>query len=142
MSDYGLEPEIPELLSLGLAVGGRSPSNELVQEALAALMRAVKERRGTYPNLGLRINIVFHVPGPLSKPDYEGVHARRLDRKKEYLLVHAAVPETVTFSDVPQYFVEVLQQTKSEALGYLQKRKIAVDTTQVMALIDDLVSRN
>jgi hypothetical protein len=141
MADPEFEPpEHPDLLSLGLVVGGNTPSNELVREAFMALMRGIRERRGGYPNEGLRINIVFKVPGPFSSPDFEGVFPARYARKTSHLLVNAAVPASVTFDQVPGFFVQALLQTKAATLEYLRARKIGVDTTAVMALIDDLAS--
>lgn len=133
-------PEEPELLSLGIKGGGRTPRNELVIEALLALMRAVRDRRGRYPNEGLRINVVFMVPGPMFTPDFDGVHPARFARKTNHLLVNAAVPASLTFDHVPEFFAQALKETKSAAAEYLQKRKINVDTTYVMSLIDDLAS--
>src|SRR5579864_5905413 len=97
-----------KLLSFGFAVGGRSASNELVIESLTAIGRRVAELRDHHPNSGLKINIVFQVPGPISKPDYEGVHVRKFDRKRELLLVHAAVPVSLGFDDASEFVADVL----------------------------------
>ena len=96
------------LLSFGVVIGGRSPQNEMVGEALRPIAQRVVALRKGYPQKGLMINVIFHVPGPIHQPDYEGVHARRLDRKSGELLVHAAVPPTLRFDGVPNYVAEVL----------------------------------
>lgn len=132
-------PEHPELLSLGIIGGGRTPRNEFVTEALLALMRAVRDRCAQYPNEGLRINIVFQIPGHISKPDFEGVFPARYARKTNHLLVNAAVPESLQADQVREFFVQTLEETKSAALDYLRRRRIDVDTTHVMTMIDDLV---
>lgn len=133
-------PQDPELLSLGLVSGGVTPSNELVREALMVLMRAVRDRRSQYENTGLRINIVFKLPGRFLSPDFEGVFAARYVRKTTHLLVNAAVPATLTIDQVRDFFCQTFLETKSAALTYLAKRSISVDTTHVMAMIDDLVA--
>lgn len=133
-------PQDPELLSLGIIGGGRTPSNEYVTEALMVLMRTVRARRTQHPNEGLRINIVFQIPGPFSKPDFEGVFPARYARKTNHLLVNAAVPESLQADQVRAFFVKVLRDTKEAAAEYLRKRRIDVDTTNVMAFIDDLAS--
>lgn len=133
-------PEFPELLSLGLIVGGITPANELVREAFMALMRGVRDRARGYPNEGLRINIVFQVPGRFMSPDFEGVFPARFARKTNHLLVNAAVPASLTFEQVPQFFVDALSQTKAAATEYLRGRKLNVETKHVMAFIDDLAS--
>jgi hypothetical protein len=133
-------PEQPELLSLGIIGGGMTPQNELIIEALQALMRAVRDRRGQYPNGGLRINIVFHVPGRFTKPDFQGVFPARYARKTSHMLVNAAVPESLQLDGLRKYFTDALSETKIAAAEYLRKRRIQVDTTNVMAFIDDLVA--
>jgi hypothetical protein len=133
-------PEYPELLSLGIIGGGMTPRTELVVESLLAVMRAVHNRLAKYPDDGLRINIVLHIPGPISKPDFEGVFPARYARKTSHMLVNAAVPESLQVDEVREFFVQVLSGTKVAAAEYLRRRKIRVDTTNVMAMIDDLVA--
>lgn len=133
-------PDQPDLLALGLIGGGTTPSNELVTEALLALMRGVRDRREEYPNEGLRINIVFHLPGRFFQPDFEGVFPARYARDTNHLLVNAAVPATLTVDHVRDFFTQTLWQTKAAALEYLRKRKITTETTSVMALMDALAS--
>jgi hypothetical protein len=95
-----------------------------------------------YSNDGLRINIVFQLPGPISRPDFQGVYPARYAPKTNHLLVNAAVPESLQLDQVRGYFVQALRETRAAAEDYLQKRKINVDTSHVMALIDDLVMQS
>lgn len=101
-------------------------------------MRGVRDRREGYPNEGLRINIVFHLPGRFFQPDFEGVFPARYARKTNHLLVNAAVPATLTVDQVRAFFTQTLLQTKAAAVEYLRKRKITTETTSVMALMDAL----
>jgi hypothetical protein len=141
MADPEFEaPAEPELLSLGLIGGGPAPGNELLSEAFMALMRWVRDNRGRYPNTGLRINIVFQIPGPFLSPDFEGVFPARYARKTNHLLVNAAVPKGLALDQVREFFVQALTEVRTTTLEYLQRRKIEVDTTHVMAFINDLVS--
>lgn len=55
------------------------------------------QRRTEYPNEGLRINVVFQIPGRLRQRDFEGVFPARYARKTNNLLVNAAVPASITF---------------------------------------------
>jgi len=132
---------IPDLLAIGVSTGGPSPANELVDEALMGYLRMVMRERGVFPNEGLRINIVFHVPGPIFQPDYEGVHATKLDRKNERVLVVAAVPSTLQFDEVSGYFADVLRQARQKAIDYAGKRKLAASADRVTGLIDHLLNQ-
>jgi len=131
---------VPHLLSVGISSGGTSPANQLIHEALGGFIRMVIRERGVYPNEGLRINIVFHLPGPVFQPDYEGVHATRLDRKNQHLLVVAAVPSTLRVDEVSKYFWDVLRHAREEAARYLAKRKVTIPIDSVSGLIDHLLN--
>ena len=131
----------PDLLAIGVSRGGPSPANELVNEALMGYLRMVMKERAAFPNEGLRINIVFHVPGPIFQPDYEGVHATKLDRKNERILVVAAVPSTLQFDEVSGYFADVLRQARKKAIDYAGKRKLAASPDRVSGLIDHLLNQ-
>ena len=132
---------IPDLLAVGISVGGMSPANQLIYEALGGFMRMVIRERGVYPNEGLRINIVFHLPGPMFQPDYKGVHATRLDRKNQHLLVVAAVPSTLRVDEVSKYFADVLRHAREEAARYLARRKVTIRIDTVSGLIDHLLNQ-
>jgi hypothetical protein len=132
---------IPDLLAIGIATGGMSPANQLVDEALSGFMRTVMKERSAFPNEGVRLNIVFHIPGPISQPDYEGIHATKFDKKNQRVLVVAAVPESLKFDEVSKYFVEVLRQARHEVTGYLAKRKVTTPTNQLDGLIDHLLNQ-
>jgi hypothetical protein len=99
----------------------------------------VREREG-FPNEGLRVNIVFHVTGPMFQPDYDGVHATRLDRKNGHLLVVAAVPPELTYDQVSAYAAGVLRAATREAREYVAKRKLPLKLDHVETLMDHLVA--
>jgi hypothetical protein len=135
--DHGL----PALLAIGISQGGSSPANELVYEALMGYMRMVIKERAAFPNEGMRLNIVFHVPGPIFQPDYQGVHATKFDRKSARLLVVAAVPPDLKFDEVSRYFADVLRQSRDQATGYLAKRKVKIAADRLYGLLDHLMNR-
>src|SRR5437660_4635822 len=122
---------MPDLLAIGVSTGGPSPANELVDEALMGYLRMVMRERGAFPNEGLRLNIVFHIPGPIFQPDYEGTHATKLDRKNDRVLVVAAVPADLRFDEVSRYFADVLRQARDEASRYLAKRRATIAADRV-----------
>lgn len=132
---------VRDLLAIGVVTGGPSPANELVKEALMGYLRMVMRERTAFPNEGLRINLVFHVPGPIFQPDYEGVHATKLDRKNERVLVVAAAPSTLQFDEVSSYFANVLREARQNAIEYARKRKLAASADKVSGLIDHLLNQ-
>ena len=104
-----------------------------------AFARVVIRERVAFVNEGLRLNIVFSLPGPMIQPDYEGVHAQRLRRQDGHLLVVAAVPGELKADQVPAYAAGVLKAALQEARQWMAKRRILYDLTSLQALIDDLV---
>ena len=131
----------PDLLAIGVSRGGPSPANELVNEALMGYLRMVMREQAVFPNEGLRINIVFHVPGPIFQPDYKGVHATKLDRKNSRVLVVAAVPSNLKFDEVSGYFANVLREARQNAIDYARKRKIAASADRLSGMIDHLLNQ-
>ncbi len=129
----------PDLLAIGISRGGPSPANHLINEALMGYLRMVIRERRAFPNDGLRINIVFHIPGPIFQPDYEGVHATKLDRNNDRVLVVAAAPETLKFDEVSRYFANVLRDARRKAIEYAAKRRVAASPDNVSGLIDHLL---
>ena len=132
---------VPDLLAIGIATGGISPANHLIDEALSGYMRMVVKERAVFPNEGVRLNIVFHVPGPISQPDYEGVHATKFDKKNNRVLVVAAVPAELRFDEVSKYFTDVLRQARELMKAYLAKRKVTASTARLDGLIDHLLKQ-
>jgi hypothetical protein len=132
---------VRDLLAIGVVRGGPSPANELVNEALMGYLRMVMRERTAFPNEGLRINIVFHIPGPIFQPDYKGVHATKLDRKNDRVVVVAAVPSNLKFDEVSGYFANVLREARQNAIDYARKRKLMAPADRVSGLIDHLLNQ-
>jgi hypothetical protein len=129
----------PELLSNGINSGGMSPRNHLIHDALGDFQMLVVRERARFTNEGLRVNIVFDVPGPMFQPDYEGVLATRLDRKNDHLLVLAAVPPDLASEQVSRYVTGVLRSAVDAAREYLLKRKVPLKLENLEALVHHLV---
>jgi hypothetical protein len=135
------EPGQPALLSIGLNLGGTSTQNAPVFEALGVFARMVISERERFGRTGLRMNIVFAIPGPMFQPDFEGVHANRLDRKNDHLLVVAAVPPELIPENVPAYAAAVLQAATGEARAYLAKRRVPLQLDELERLVDHLITK-
>ncbi len=128
----------PALFSIGLNVGGLNPANRDVYEALAAFQRRVVRERETFVNEGLRVNLVFDIPGQFFRPDFEGVVATRFERKRAHLLVLAAVPDKPRPADTGAYISGVLDTVRREAHAYAARRRLRVDLTNLDALLTRL----
>jgi hypothetical protein len=84
--------EATEALSIGTVIGGSTAANKGWAEPLRTLTeRVAKARAGVDVPLG--VNVVFHIPGPLLQPEFDGVRTGTYSRKRSLLMVHATLRE-------------------------------------------------
>jgi hypothetical protein len=136
----GSSREVPALFSIGINSGGMSAANRPIHEALGDFMRTVVRERTAFANNGLRVNLVFNVPGPMFQPDFVGVHTSDFDRKNSHLLVLAAVPPELASDEVPNYLVGVLKTVGREVHAHAARKRIAESLDDFDAVIGRLVA--
>jgi hypothetical protein len=82
-------------LSIG-AVSGGGPATDAVVREISTLARCVRRAvEGLGPGDDANqaaVNVVFHVPGPLLSPDYEGMRTGSWIGKRRLQVVQVAVP--------------------------------------------------
>jgi hypothetical protein len=83
----------PAVLSIGAVVGGTTPAARAWGDAAMVLARDVAELRPAIES-PLNINAVFHVPGEVLSPDWEGVRTGTYRRRDNHLMVQVTVPAT------------------------------------------------
>ena len=130
---------VPNLFSVGINSGGLSPQNREIHETLALFQQEVIRERKQFLNDGLRVNLVFDIPGPIFQPDCEGLVAARFDRKARHLLITAAVPADLTASGVNRYLVQVLSGVVEQARAVVLERRLALAATNLELLVGRLV---
>jgi hypothetical protein len=124
VADEAIEP-----LSLGVVIGGDTPSNRPWREALDRLVPEVIEARAGLIT-PLNLNVVFHVPGNLVKPDYTGERTGRFSKKEMLLMVQVALPEEPP-TDVDADLRRRLVAAVDEAQRWAIKRGIADSLTSL-----------
>lgn len=92
------------------------------------------QRRTEYPNEGLRINVVFQIPGRLRQRDFEGVFPARYARKTNNLLRQCCGARVNHVRAGRDFFVLALKETKSAAsdrwrMQLIQRSTIALSTS-------------
>jgi len=83
--------EINSVLAIGSVVGGMTMTARRWQSAIDGLARRVAHVRSDVLS-PLRVNIVFHVPGDLVSPEFQGTRIARYSKKQALLLVQIALP--------------------------------------------------
>jgi hypothetical protein len=133
--------EAPELISIGIVTALPADNHKWMAPALRDFQRMVIRERSAFRNKGLRLNIVFNVPSPVLRSDFEGVVATRLSKKNARLLVRAAVPDDLSPGSVGSYAAEVLQLALAEARVYVASKRLTYDMSQLQDLVAHLVRR-
>jgi hypothetical protein len=93
------------------------------------------------------VNVVFHVPGAVSGPDWDGLRDGKFSRKKQLLMIQVAVAPELLSSTCPVNFViESLHSANSLALAVFRKKGIeflfAVAETIVHQIEEELQRRS
>jgi hypothetical protein len=137
-SGYGerVEPERAESLSIGSVVGGATPSTRRWSDAISSLTREVIDARAGVET-PLNVNVVFHVPGNILKPDYEGERTGRFSKRLALLMVQVALPEEPP-DDIAAYLRVRLAAAVGEAEQWAAKRRIASDLRSLRAVVASL----
>lgn len=128
----------PPLLSIGLGIGGLSNENRQLYEEFKRIQRLVELERRGFTNVGLRMNLVFHIPGPLVAPDYTGIHATRFRRTTDEALVVSAVPPGLKAQNAAAYAAGSLREAALMAQTLAMERKSSASNGNLMQLVDHL----
>ena len=93
------------------------------------------------PN-AIDINIVFHVPGSVVKPDYSGIRTGRFSVKEKTLMIQVSVPENVMDSpELDSFFQKSMIEAIHLAKGYFEKKKLQFDEVEYLRIIQETRDR-
>jgi hypothetical protein len=69
------------------------------------------------------INVVFHVPGSLGSPDWDGIRDAKFSQRRQLLMVQVAVPSKLVSSPMlKEYLVESLHGANAVAFEFFRKK--------------------
>jgi hypothetical protein len=123
-------------LGIGSVVGGMTDSARIWSEAITRLTIQVDEARRGWSS-PLSVNAVFHVPGNILKPEFEGVRTGTYSKKDGWLMVQVALPEQPP-DDVDSDLKERLMAAVEEAERWARRRQVADDLTELRQLVGTL----
>ena len=131
------------MISIGADHGG--PEQLPFYKELGDFMRFCKENRARGFQ-GVMINIVYHVPGTLLKPDYVGVRTGKFSRKERCLMVQVAVEEEFAALDDAKKIRQYIFETADEALGiaksFLDRKGINYEIETDRATLDEWLAES
>jgi hypothetical protein len=126
--------EIEKALSIGSILGGRSIWTSEWSDAIRALtIKIANARKGVVSPLN--VNVVFHVPGNLIKPDFEGVRTGSFSKNASLLMVQVALPEAPP-ADIDADLKARVIEALNEAERWAQEKQIASDLSQLRQLVN------
>ena len=129
-----MESEPVEPLSIGSVVGGAGFAARQWDEPLTRLTRRIAALQAGVVT-PLNVNVVYHVPGEILAPDYEGVRTGRFSRRDSLLMVQAAVPSSAEDKDA--VLRALLLQAIDEAERWAKRKGLANDLGQLRRIAED-----
>jgi hypothetical protein len=120
-------------LSVGAVLEGYDTESEAWRQAIADVgQRIMVAREGV--GGPLRLNVVFHVPGPGTPNDFVGVRTGRFDKKASRLIVQAAVPEG-PIEDRSKVVVALLEHAIDAAEEWASKQKVSESLVEIRSIL-------
>ncbi len=101
---------------VGAVLGGPEGRSSPVLAAIQLVSRLsdqVRDQASEEP----AIDLVFHVPGSLLKPPYQGLRTGRFSKKEKILMVQVSVPEGQVFASDPLPFILAAMRQSIDLAG-------------------------
>lgn len=128
----------PAALSIGAVLGDSDVNSMTWKREINALSRDVQVARAAVVS-PVKLNVVYHVDGKLVPNDFEGVRTGRFDKRKNHLMVQAAVPDEPV-DDRRALLLTLLRQSVDEAERFAQDNDLASQLTEIRGLLGRLGS--
>lgn len=115
-------------VSAVLGGGGALGDVEAAIRGLAGVVRREEEAHPPEdPAEEAAVDVTFHLPGPILRPDYEGMRTGRWVKAKRLLVVQIAVPESISgdADAISKFLARSLRDAVELAAGYFAQRKLA-----------------
>ena len=125
------------MISIGAVIGG--PECNFFKVVLGRLMKFCVDNRNDGSH-SAEVNVVFHVPGSIVKPDYQGLRTGRYSSRDKTLMIQVSVEEDwVALRDeskVLQYIYEVVDEALGLAKGEFKSKGIDYGLDEDRAFLD------
>jgi hypothetical protein len=134
MSDKAIskpDSEPTYVLSVGAVYGG--PEQQLWRDGVNSLMQRVATMREGVASQ-LNVNVVFHVPGSVLSPDYEGVRTGSFSKRDSLLMIQVALPLDPP-GDVGSCLRAAIVSAVDEAEAWAVRKRKGFDTTALHELV-------
>ena len=131
------------MIYVGAVDGGPELEGSLADRLLTAIMCATEACTGSAEcEAGPAINVVYHVPGSIISPDWEGVRDGKFSRKRQLLMVQVAVPSELLDSPaLKEFMLESLQKASEVAFEFFRRKGLSFPLAEAESLVKRIRKR-
>ncbi len=131
------------MIGVSIVAGGGRASSTVIDKLLAI-------SDDPFEASGIALNCVFHIPGNVWRPEFEGVRVDRYHRDAGFLLVNIAVPATFVTDDnafnrdldflieAKAFIIKAIRDAVGVAADYLQKKGVPFDSNRAMQCVEQM----
>ncbi|MGL6073090.1 MAG: hypothetical protein ACRC8S_02895 [Fimbriiglobus sp.] len=125
-------------LYIGSILGGPEVSGDPIARYIQRISRAASSLQEQHEfNSDGSLDLVYHVPGQIWKPDFEGLRTGKFSRQNRMLMIQMAVPELFDSDQQRKRFmVECLREAVALARPVFKKTAIDFRAEEFLRLID------
>jgi len=127
------------MISIGSILGGGELAGSKIYKLIGRFCRALPA--GQNPE-AFDINVVFHVPGSIAKPDYSGIRTGRFSAKAKKLMIQISVPEILLDSpELESFCHKSIIEAIAMAGKFFEKKKTPFNEADYLAIIEEMKRR-
>jgi hypothetical protein len=122
------EDKKSRVLSLGWIVGGSTDANRPWDDAIEELDIRI-EKAAMNIEAPLNLNVVFHIPGNMLKPEFDGIRTGSFSKARALLMVQVALPEAAP-ADAMGYLKSIVYDAIDDAEKWSLRRRVKADLSK------------
>ncbi|HEY2083782.1 MAG TPA: hypothetical protein VGI88_13450 [Verrucomicrobiae bacterium] len=128
-----------KMISIGAIFGGGELAGAKIDRLIHRFCSALPPVQDpNFPD----INIVFHVPGSIVKPDYSGIRTGKFSAKSKTLMIQVAVPESLKDSpELESFLHESIIEAIAVAKMFFEKKKVQFIEKKYLSVIEEMQKR-
>lgn len=125
------------MIGIGAVYGGPEASDSRIYDIINSITKVASNLTESFKfGSAPAINIVFHVPGSLSKNEFEGIRDAKFSRKDKLLMVQISVPEEkLDAEDLLDFLILSMHQANAVAFHFFTDRGIDFPLAQAEELV-------
>lgn len=88
------------------------------------------------------LDIVYHVPGSMVQPEFEGLRTAKFSKKEKTLMVQIAVPTLFeNKQDLTKFLVEALREAIQLAKPVFRRTEVPFSHAEYLQLVDSIAKK-